>query len=281
MRLPAVVCGSLLLREPLRPDRAGFRPRDAGPGRGRAGADAAGDRRRVVAHDHRRPVHLLLGLGAGARPPGRSSAAPAWAWPLAGLVVGLGILAKYTMVLWLPSVGLFLLTHADLRRLLLRPGFWIMSAVAGLCCLPILVWNLQHDWVTFRHVSAAWRHRRAGRSLAGAAGLHRRPGGSAARLLVRGLGGGDAAAHIRWAEHDAGRALPVVAVGADVPGVSGLQRQGRRRRTELAGDRLPVRPGAGGRLAGRPTGFACGVVSATGVGDAGALFPAPGWRGRW
>src|SRR5262245_60551739 len=25
----------------------------------------------------------------------------AWAWPLAGLVVGLGILAKYTMVLWL------------------------------------------------------------------------------------------------------------------------------------------------------------------------------------
>jgi hypothetical protein len=79
------------------------------------------------------------------------------AWAATGLVVGLGILAKYTMVLFLPSVFLFLLTSAPLRRQLLRPGFWVMSAVAGLCCLPILVWNLQNDWVTFHHV-----HRLAG-----------------------------------------------------------------------------------------------------------------------
>jgi hypothetical protein len=76
-----------------------------------------------------------------------------WAWPAAGLLVGLGILAKYTMVLFLPSVFLFLLTSPPQRRLLLRPGFWVMGVLAGLCCLPILVWNLQHGWVTFRHVS--------------------------------------------------------------------------------------------------------------------------------
>ncbi len=76
----------------------------------------------------------------------------AWAWPAAGLVVGLGILAKYTMVLFLPSVGLFLLTSAAYRRLLLRPGFWGMTAVAAFCCLPILVWNVRNDWVTLRHV---------------------------------------------------------------------------------------------------------------------------------
>ena len=75
-----------------------------------------------------------------------------WAWPAAGLVVGLGILAKYTMVLWVPSFGLFLLTTPPCRRLLLRPGFWTLTAVAAVCCLPILVWNRQHDWVTFRHV---------------------------------------------------------------------------------------------------------------------------------
>ena len=75
-----------------------------------------------------------------------------WAWPAAGLVVGLGILAKYTMVLWLPSVGLFLLLQPDRRRLLLRPGFWVMSIIAGLCCLPILIWNLRNGWVTVRHV---------------------------------------------------------------------------------------------------------------------------------
>ena len=75
-----------------------------------------------------------------------------WAWPAAGLAVGVGILAKYTMVLWLPSVGLFLLAQPDRRRLLLRPGFWAMSAVAGLFCLPILIWNMRNGWVTYYHV---------------------------------------------------------------------------------------------------------------------------------
>jgi hypothetical protein len=75
-----------------------------------------------------------------------------WAWPLAGLLVGVGILAKYTMVLWLPSFGLFLLTTPAYRGLLRRPGFWVLCGTAALCCLPILVWNAGHDWVTVRHV---------------------------------------------------------------------------------------------------------------------------------
>src|SRR5262249_14385109 len=76
-----------------------------------------------------------------------------WAWIACGLVVGVGILAKYTMVLWLPSVGLFLLFSSEYRRLLWRPGFWIMTGVAAVCCLPILIWNITHDWVTIRHVN--------------------------------------------------------------------------------------------------------------------------------
>jgi hypothetical protein len=76
----------------------------------------------------------------------------AWAWPAAGLLVGLGILAKYTMVLWVPSLGLFLLTTPDYRRLLLRPGPWVLGGVGALCCVPILLWNVAHDWVSVRHV---------------------------------------------------------------------------------------------------------------------------------
>jgi hypothetical protein len=76
----------------------------------------------------------------------------AWAWPSAGLVVGLGILAKYTMVLWPASFGLFLLATSGYRRALLRPGFWIMTAVAAACCVPVVVWNVRHDWVSLRHV---------------------------------------------------------------------------------------------------------------------------------
>jgi hypothetical protein len=57
------------------------------------------------------------------------------------------------MVLFLPSIGLFLLLHRDQRRHLREPGFWVMSVTAGLCCLPILIWNMQHGWVTVKHVN--------------------------------------------------------------------------------------------------------------------------------
>jgi hypothetical protein len=88
---------------------------------------------------------LVLGYQAAVR------RAP-WAWPLAGLAVGVGILAKYTMVVWLPSLGLFLLTSSAHRGLLLRRGFWVACGVAALGCLPIVVWNAQHGWVTVYHV---------------------------------------------------------------------------------------------------------------------------------
>jgi Dolichyl-phosphate-mannose-protein mannosyltransferase len=75
-----------------------------------------------------------------------------WAWPLTGLLVGLGILAKYTMVLWFPSFILFLWLRPEYRRLVLQPGPWIMAGLAAVLCVPILCWNLQHHWVTLRHV---------------------------------------------------------------------------------------------------------------------------------
>jgi 4-amino-4-deoxy-L-arabinose transferase-like glycosyltransferase len=76
----------------------------------------------------------------------------AWAWPATGLLVGIGILAKYTMAAFVPSLGLFLLFTPACRRSLLRPGYWCMTGVAALCCLPILIWNAQHQWVTVRHL---------------------------------------------------------------------------------------------------------------------------------
>ncbi len=75
-----------------------------------------------------------------------------WAWLAAGIVMAIGILAKFTMGLWLPSLGLFLLVSPAQRRLLIRPGFWITSAVGLLGVVPVLVWNAQHGWVTFLHM---------------------------------------------------------------------------------------------------------------------------------
>src|SRR5262249_18330004 len=36
---------------------------------------------------------------------------------------------------------------------LARPGCWVMVPVAAIRAIPILLWNSQHDWVTFRHVA--------------------------------------------------------------------------------------------------------------------------------
>ncbi|MFN4260556.1 MAG: ArnT family glycosyltransferase [Gemmataceae bacterium] len=75
-----------------------------------------------------------------------------WAWPGLGLVIGVGVLAKYTMVLWLPALALFLWTTPGYRQRLRQPGFWVAAGVAAVGCLPIIIWNAQHDWITLRHL---------------------------------------------------------------------------------------------------------------------------------
>jgi Dolichyl-phosphate-mannose-protein mannosyltransferase len=75
-----------------------------------------------------------------------------WAWPVTGLMVAVGLLTKQTMILWIPSLVLFLVFTPAWRSILMRRGFWIMAFVAGLGGLPIIWWNFQHDWVNFRHL---------------------------------------------------------------------------------------------------------------------------------
>src|SRR5262249_4348907 len=76
-----------------------------------------------------------------------------WAWEATGLAVGLGVLAKYTMVIFLPSLALFLLFSREHRRLLLSGGFWSMLAVSAVCCAPIAIGNAQNAWGPARHVA--------------------------------------------------------------------------------------------------------------------------------
>src|SRR5207249_10906455 len=75
------------------------------------------------------------------------------AWWIAGVLVGAGILFKYTMVLWLPSLALFLLFSPGHRHWLWSRGWWILTALAALGAAPIILWNWQHDWVSVRHVT--------------------------------------------------------------------------------------------------------------------------------
>ena len=69
------------------------------------------------------------------------------AWVAAGAIGAVGVMAKYSFLAMLASVGMFLLLSTVHRRQLARPGFWVMSLIAGgLGLAPIVLWNLHHGW---------------------------------------------------------------------------------------------------------------------------------------
>ncbi len=76
-----------------------------------------------------------------------------WAWLAAGVVAGLGFLTKYAMLLWLPFALLFLAVDVESRRYLRSMWPWLMVVVAICFTSPVLVWNAQHGWASFRHVA--------------------------------------------------------------------------------------------------------------------------------
>ncbi len=72
-------------------------------------------------------------------------------WLLAGLAAGLGLLTKYTMVIFAFSVLLHLGTTPRLRTWLRNPKPYAAMLVAGVVFAPNLLWNAQHGWPTLHH----------------------------------------------------------------------------------------------------------------------------------
>ncbi len=73
---------------------------------------------------------------------------PVW-WVAAGIVTGIGCLAKFTALFWPPSILLWLLLTPRMRPWLRTPWPWIALIVAILIFFPNLAWNANHDWATF------------------------------------------------------------------------------------------------------------------------------------
>lgn len=72
-----------------------------------------------------------------------------WLWYILGLLFGLALLSKYTAILMVPCLFLFL-AFTDERRWL-KTRYPYLAALIGLSCfLPVLYWNSLHDWVSFR-----------------------------------------------------------------------------------------------------------------------------------
>lgn len=70
-------------------------------------------------------------------------------WLAAGGFAGLAMLAKYSAVLLLPIVLLYLWFAPAQRHWLRRPWPYLAVLVAVLMFVPVLWWNAQNDWASF------------------------------------------------------------------------------------------------------------------------------------
>jgi dolichol-phosphate mannosyltransferase len=72
-----------------------------------------------------------------------------WAWWGVGVCIGVGMLSKYTIALVGMATLVFLLLDRRSLYWLKRPEPYLAVAVAALLFSPVIVWNIEHDWISF------------------------------------------------------------------------------------------------------------------------------------
>jgi 4-amino-4-deoxy-L-arabinose transferase-like glycosyltransferase len=75
---------------------------------------------------------------------------PTTYWLIAGVAIGVAMASKFTGVLIPISLAIACLALPSFRWLLKAPGPYVAVVTASLVMAPVLWWNANHDWVTFR-----------------------------------------------------------------------------------------------------------------------------------
>ncbi len=71
-----------------------------------------------------------------------------WLWYVLGLTFGLALLSKYTAILLLPCLLIYLLLTED--RYWLKTVHPYIALLTGLLCfMPVVYWNSRHEWASF------------------------------------------------------------------------------------------------------------------------------------
>lgn len=77
---------------------------------------------------------------------------PRW-WLAIGVLTGFGLLTKYSIVFYIAGVlGGILLTRT--RRYFLSPWFWTGTAIAFVICLPNLLWQVHHGFISYHFLQS-------------------------------------------------------------------------------------------------------------------------------
>jgi dolichol-phosphate mannosyltransferase len=72
-----------------------------------------------------------------------------WAWYAAGIAFGLCMLSKYSAIFLLPSTLLLLAIDSRYHQWFIRKEPYLALVIAALCFTPVILWNMEHDWVSF------------------------------------------------------------------------------------------------------------------------------------
>jgi Dolichyl-phosphate-mannose-protein mannosyltransferase len=72
----------------------------------------------------------------------------AW-WLAVGAATGAALLSKYTALFFGPAIVIWLVSVAKLRHWLLSPWLYLGGLVALLIFAPVILWNADHQWVSF------------------------------------------------------------------------------------------------------------------------------------
>ncbi len=75
------------------------------------------------------------------------------AWLGMGITFGLGLLSKYTVGLLGITALLFVIVDPTARRWMKRPHPYLAATLACVLFLPVIIWNIQHDWTSFKFQS--------------------------------------------------------------------------------------------------------------------------------
>lgn len=77
------------------------------------------------------------------------SETPKW-WIITGVTLGFGALSKYNMIFFVPGIAITILAFPKHRKLIFTSRYWMMVVLAAIGTIPVIYWNNQHDWISFK-----------------------------------------------------------------------------------------------------------------------------------
>lgn len=73
---------------------------------------------------------------------------PNW-WLAVGAFAGLGLISKYSVLFLGVGIVAWLLFVPAMRRAFGTWQLWAGGLIAALCCVPVVLWNADHEWASF------------------------------------------------------------------------------------------------------------------------------------